>query len=144
MFLLQESTEQEWNQSILFEFDDERHNNEAWAMTVDNLPSLEDTWLLSDDYARTLIESKMQLLRDGEFDQVELPTDAVGAYRRVVELEKTGSDRRLVTQARRAARFDAQMGLGEALSKLTWDIPPARTLEYDASQKTLRDRKSVV
>jgi hypothetical protein len=101
-------------------------------IAADTIPGVWAVRLEARMEAESIQESRMQLLREGEFESVPLDVDALSTAGRVLEAEtKFGRNSEAYQSARANLRLDCERLFGEAYRRGAWEYFPEVEQTYD-------------
>lgn len=96
---------------------------------VDQIPLVAEARMHARAEAYEVVEQNRQLLREGQFDRVAMPVDALGTARRVVGAKEGSLE---AVEAYQGLVLDCQRLVAEARRKNTWEYFEPLRQHYDA------------
>jgi hypothetical protein len=119
---------------------------EASYMPVDAIPELAAARLIGRREAYEVIEQNRQLLRDGNFEAVSIPVDALGTARRVaINRQLYGETSPEAAESFRGLELDSERLLAEGARKNTYEyFKPLRQVRNDKTGDYMSHGQSIL
>lgn len=109
---------------------------EGLAYALHELPGFDFIARRARQMGEEIRNERMQMLRDGHFDEVPMPIDMTGTARQVIEAEQRhGADSEEARNWRAALYGDTDRQVAEATSKMTWGYFKPLTHVFDSEQE---------